>query len=146
MTLKLTASVSTMRAVSCMACPAADFLLADIDQLSYYRLLEMEKKVPCKVTISLADRYPYQFYQQFQNIGRIDFETFLSDFDQWYPGAHLHKLRRVEVIVEGLVGPQGLHGTLTNSGTSYYRDRDGTKRYPDAKTGNLDSISLRHTS
>ena len=95
---------------------------------SDYRLLETEKKVPCKVTISLADLYPYQFYQQFQKIGRIDFETLLSDFDQWYPGAHLHKLRRVEVIVEGLIGPQGLHGTLTNSGTSYYRDRNGTKR------------------
>lgn len=106
---------------------AADFLLADIDQFSYDRLLETEKQVPVKVTISLADRYPYQFYQQFQKTGRIDFETFLDDFDQWHPGAHLRKLRRVEVAVEGLIGPQGLHGTLTNSGTSYFRDRDGNR-------------------
>jgi hypothetical protein len=106
---------------------AADFLLADIDQFSYDRLLETEKQIPMKVTVALADRYPYQFYQQFQRTGRIDFETFLDDFDRWTPGSHLRKLRRVEVVVEGLVGPQGLHGTLTNSGVSYYRDRDGAR-------------------
>lgn len=107
---------------------AADFLLVDIDQFSYDRLLETEKQVPAKVAISLADRYPYQFYQQFQKTGRIDFETFLDDFDRWQPGAHLRKLRRVEVVVEGLIGPRGLHGTLTNSGISYYRDRNGIHR------------------
>jgi hypothetical protein len=107
---------------------AADFLLADIDRFSYDRLLETEKQVPSKVSIALADLYPYQFHQQFQRTGRIDFETFLDDFDRWHPGAHLRKLRRVEVVIEGLVGPQGLHGTLTNSGISYYRDRRGNRK------------------
>jgi hypothetical protein len=107
---------------------AGDFLLADIDQFSFDRLLETEKQVPVKVTISIADRYPFQFYQQFQRTGRIDFETLLDDFDQWYPGAHLHKLRRVEVVVEGLIGPDGLRGTLTNSGISSYRDRNAARR------------------
>lgn len=107
---------------------AGDFLLADIDSFSYDRLLETEKQTPAKVVISLADRYPYQFYQQFQKTGRIDFETFLDDFDRFYTGTHLRKLRRVEVVVEGLVGPQGLHGTLTHAGISYDRDREG-KRY-----------------
>lgn len=107
---------------------SADFLLTDIDRFSYDRLLETEKQVPVKVVISLADRYPFQFCHQFQETGRIDFETFLDDFDQQHPGAHLRKLRRVEVVIEGLVGSQGLHGTLTNSGISYFRDRNGKRK------------------
>lgn len=107
---------------------AADFLLADIDSFSYDRLLETEKAVPAKITISLADRYPFPFYQQFQRTGRLDFELLLEDLDLLHPGAYLRKLRRVEVVIEGLVGPQGLHGTLTNSGVSRDRGRDGRPR------------------
>ena len=104
---------------------AADLLLADIDQFSYDRLLETEKKAPIKVSIALADRYPFQFRQQFQQTGRIDFQTALEDFDRWNPGTHRRKLRRVEVVIEGLVGADGLHGTLTSAGFSHDRNRDG---------------------
>jgi hypothetical protein len=107
---------------------SGDFLLADIDQFSYDRIIDTEKKSPLKVVISLADRYPYQFYHQFQRNGRIDFETFLEDFDRLHPGTFLRKLKRVEIIVEGLVGPQGLYGTLTNSGISVDRDRRGNRK------------------
>jgi tetratricopeptide (TPR) repeat protein len=107
---------------------AADFLLADVDQFSYDRLLETEKQLPVKVVISLADQYPYLFYQQFQKTGRIDFQTFLGDFDKCNPGAHLCKLRKVEVVIEGLIGPRGIHGTLTNSGISFYRDHNGKRQ------------------
>ncbi|MGW1545183.1 Tc toxin subunit A-related protein [Streptomyces sp. NPDC002309] len=107
---------------------AGDFLLADVDQFSYDRLVETEKRVPAKVVVSLADRYPFQFYQGFQRTGRIDFETSLEDFDQWCPGSFQRKLRRVEVVVEGLIGPQGACGTLTNSGVSYDRGREGQRR------------------
>jgi hypothetical protein len=105
-----------------------DYLLADIDQFSFDRLIETEKKLPVKVVISLADAYPFQFRQQFQQTGRMDFQTQLEDFDRWHPGAHLRKLRRVEVIVEGLLGPNGIQGRLTNSGISVDRDRNGDKR------------------
>lgn len=107
---------------------AGDFLLADVDQFSYDRLLETEKAVPVKAVISLADRYPFQFQQGFQRSGRIDFETSLEDFDRDHPGSFQRKLRRVELVVEGVVGPQGLCGTLTNSGVSYDRGRDGVRR------------------
>jgi hypothetical protein len=107
---------------------AGDFLLMDIDQFSYDRILETEKPNPVVVTISLAERYPFLFRQEFQKTGRIDFETTLEDFERWFPGSCLSKLRQVEVAVEGLIGKGGLHGTLTNSGTSYYRDRNGNRR------------------
>jgi hypothetical protein len=104
---------------------AADFLIADIDQFTYDRLLDTEKRAPIKVAIALADRYPHEFYQQFQRTGRMDVQTTLEDFDIWHPGTFLRKLRRVEVIVEGLVSPSGLHGTLTNNGISVDRGREG---------------------
>jgi hypothetical protein len=125
---------------------SADFLLADIDQFSYDRLLETEKQVPVKVDIALAERYPFQFYRQFQQTGRIDFDTLLDDFDHWHPGNHLRKLRRVEVVVEGVIGSQGLHGTLANSGISYFRDRDGQRkmRIQKPETLILSRFDIRH--
>jgi hypothetical protein len=41
-----------------------------------------------------------------------------------YPGSYLRKIKKVEVIVEGLLPPEGVYGTLRNSGIS--RDRKAT--------------------
>lgn len=124
---------------------AADLLLADVDQFSYDRLLDTEKKAPIKVSIALADRYPFQFRRDFQQTGRLDFQTTLEDFDRWNPGTYRRKLRRVEVIVEGLVSADGLHGTLTNSGFSLDRRRDGTvqTRVQKAETMILSRFDMR---
>ncbi|MEV5539729.1 hypothetical protein AB0L13_23000 [Saccharopolyspora shandongensis] len=107
---------------------AGDFLLADINEFTYERLLETAKPIPVKVAISLADRFPYQFYQHFQKTGRIDVQSTLDDLDRRHPGSFVRSLRRVEVVVEGLVGPEGLSGTLTNTGVSADRGRDGRSR------------------
>jgi Tc toxin complex TcA C-terminal TcB-binding domain len=107
---------------------SGDFLLADIDQFSFDRLIDTQKKLPAKIVISLADRYPFQFFQQFQRTGRLEFDTLLEDFDRMHPGMHLAKLRRLEVIVEGLIGRQGAQGILRNSGFSYFRGRDGFRK------------------
>jgi tetratricopeptide (TPR) repeat protein len=107
---------------------AADFLKRDIDSFTFDLLLETEKRQPMKEIISLAERFPYQFYRHFQKTGRIDFETALLDFDRRKPGCHIQKIRRVEVIVDGLIPPEGLHGTLTNSGVSFFRNRQGVKK------------------
>ncbi len=104
---------------------SADFLLQDIDQFSYDRVLQTEKQLPIKATISLADRYPYQFFNEFMRNGKIEFETLLEDFDFAQPGAHVRKLRRLEVVVEGSIGREGLRGILSNSGISRFRDRNG---------------------
>ena len=106
----------------------ADLLLSDVDQFSYDRLLDTGKKAPVKVSIALADRFPYQFRTQFQQTGRLDFQTTLDDFDRTHPGTYRRTLRRVEVVVEGVVGADGLHGTLTNTGFATDRDRTGAVR------------------
>ena len=119
---------------------AADLLLADIDQFSYDRLLDADKRLPRKISIALADRYPYQFRQQFQQTGRLDFQTTLDDFDRWNPGTYRRKLRRVAVVIEGLVGVDGLHGTLTNSGISLDRNREGPDAGPETRDN--DTLAL----
>ncbi|MEJ2419207.1 MAG: hypothetical protein P8Y45_20235, partial [Exilibacterium sp.] len=104
---------------------SADFLLQDIDQFSYDRVMQTEKQIPVKTTISLADRYPYQFFNEFMRTGKLEFETLLEDFDKVQPGGHIRKLRRVEIVVEGAIGREGLRGLLSNSGISRFRDRNG---------------------
>lgn len=107
---------------------AGDFLLADVEAFTYDRLLDTQKKGQMKVVIPLADRYPFQFFQQFQKTGRMEFDTLLEDFDRMHPGAHIQKLRRVEVVVEGLIVREGAQGFLRNSGFSFFRGRDGLRR------------------
>jgi hypothetical protein len=107
---------------------SGEFLLADGYAFTYDRLLDTQKKGQLKVVIPLADRYPFQFFQQFQKTGRMEFDTLLEDFDRMHPGAHLRKLRRVEVVVEGLIVREGAQGFLRNSGFSFFRGRDGFRR------------------
>ena len=57
--------------------------------------------------------------------GKLEFETLLEDFDKAQPGGHVRKLRRIEVVVEGFIGREGLRGLLSNSGISRFRDRNG---------------------
>jgi len=104
---------------------AGDFLLRDIDSFTFLRIVLGEKKQPVKEIISLADRYPVQFLRDFQRTGRMGFRTELSDFDRCYPGSYQQRIKRVEVIVEGLIGREGLHASLTNTGLCLTRTRDG---------------------
>jgi tetratricopeptide (TPR) repeat protein len=102
-----------------------DFLLQDIDSFTFMRIILGEKKQPMKEIISLADRYPVQFLRDFQRTGTMGFRTELSDFDRNYPGAYLQRIKRAEVIVEGLIGGGGIHASLTNTGLCLSRMRDG---------------------
>ena len=124
---------------------ASDYLLADVDAFTFDRIMETEKQVPIKVTVSLADRYPAQF-REFQRTGRMDFEVLLQDVDRRHPGTCVRKLKRIEVVVEGIVGPDGLHGTLTNSGITHDRGRSGARktRVQKPETMVLSQFDLRH--
>jgi tetratricopeptide (TPR) repeat protein len=104
---------------------AGDFLLRDIDSFTFLRIILGQKKQPMKEVISLADRYPVQFLREFQRTGQMNFRTELSDFDRNYPGAYQPRIKRVEVVVEGLIGHEGIHGTLTNTGLCLTRLRSG---------------------
>lgn len=124
---------------------AGDYVLADVDSFTFDRIMETEKQLPIKITVSLADRYPSQF-REFQRTGRIDIEVLLDDVDRLHPGTSVRKLKRVEVVVEGLVGPGGLHGTLANPGISHDRGRDGARktRVQKPETMVLSQFDLRH--
>lgn len=103
---------------------AGQRLLSDIDSLEIARIATMNKHHPMKMVVSLAERSPFLFATQFQQAGRLDFTLSLNDLDWAYPGTYHSKIKRVEVVVEGLIGPRGVRGTLTNTGFSYTRQRD----------------------
>jgi hypothetical protein len=106
---------------------AADMLKADIDYFTYHRITQVAvKEIPAKVLWSVAERYPFLLFE-FRRTGVLQFETQLADFDELYPGTYLRKVKAVEVVFEGLIGADGIHGTFTNNGVSKYRTREGTE-------------------
>jgi hypothetical protein len=48
-------------------------------------------------------------------------------FDRAHPGSYLRKIKKVEVVIEGLLPPGGVSGTLKNSGISRDRKIDGAE-------------------
>jgi hypothetical protein len=105
---------------------SADYLLSDINYFTVDRINNSKSKdIPVKQMFSLAELNPTGFQTTFKNTGRLQFETSLSDFDLAYPGAYLRKIRKVEMVVEGLIPPGGVHGTLKNSGISRDRKKNG---------------------
>ena len=107
---------------------SADYLLADIDYFTVHRIENMQSKdVPVKQQLSLAALAPAGFEVTFKSTGRLEFETSAAMFDRAYPGSFLRKIKKVEVVIEGLLPPGGLCGTLKNSGISRDRKSDGTE-------------------
>lgn len=108
----------------------ADYLLKDVDYFTVHRIYSSKSKdVPIVQSYSLAQLNPLGFEITFKQTGMLEFETSFGDFDFNYPGSYLRKLRKVEVIVEGLLPPGGLHGSLKNSGISRTRKRNGSPYY-----------------
>jgi tetratricopeptide (TPR) repeat protein len=106
---------------------AADLLKADIDYFTYHRITQVAiKQTPAKVLWSVAERNPFLLFE-FRRTGVLQFETLLTDFDELFPGTYLLKLKAVDVVFEGLIGADGIHGSLTNNGVSKYRTREGAE-------------------
>lgn len=105
---------------------AGDLLKVDIDYFSFHRITQVKvKSVPAKIYWSLAQRSPFLLYD-FRRTGRAQFEISLQDLDEMYPGTYLHKLKAVSLVVEGLIGADGIYGTVSNAGISFYKTRDGS--------------------
>jgi tetratricopeptide (TPR) repeat protein len=103
----------------------ADALLLDIDNFTYDLLTSVRRKqMPAKITISLAERFPFQFETEFRRSGRIEFETRVEDLDLAFPGTFGQRIESMEVEVEGILPSGGVRGTLTNAGISHYRTED----------------------
>jgi tetratricopeptide (TPR) repeat protein len=83
---------------------------------------------PLRATISLAERLPYQFGQQFRTTGRLAFETTPADVDHIAPGATEARVQRVAVEIDAPTANRPVRGVLTNIGVSLDRTRDGVLR------------------
>ncbi|MCX6251604.1 MAG: hypothetical protein NTX61_12735 [Bacteroidetes bacterium] len=105
---------------------AADQLLADVDGFISEELLRTKKRISLRTTISLSERYPSQFYGEFLYSGKLDFATVLDDFEARLPGSFNQRIRAIEIQIEGLAGPQGIMGTLTQNGITVVSKEDGT--------------------
>lgn len=93
---------------------AGDYLLQDIEAFEYDRAVyHQEKEIPVKHVISLAATRPLQFYD-FLNTDTLMFATTLEEFSRAYPGAYNCRIKNVELIIEGLLPPGGVSGTLSN--------------------------------
>ena len=101
---------------------AADTLMADIQSFTYDLITSTAPKPqPLKQTISLSERYPFEFETQLRRTGTMDFQTDLDDFDSVYPGTYAGRIEHVEVGVDGIIPATGVSGALTNAGISQYR-------------------------
>ena len=107
---------------------AGDSLMEDIDYFSYHFATQTKsKELPLKTLISLGSSFPFSMYQ-FRRTGVARFETSPEWFDLKYPGTFMRKLTAVEVVVEGLVGAEGVTGSIKNSGVSVTRTGTGGER------------------
>lgn len=123
----------------------ADTLLADINYFTYHHITQTKtKEIPIKRIISLAERYPFAMHQ-FRRTGVVNFETKLEDFDRMYPGTYMRKITAVEVYVEGLIGADGVSGSLQNTGVSVFRtsNNDEKLRLQPRETAILSGYNLK---
>jgi hypothetical protein len=105
---------------------SADLLKTDIDYFTFHRITQVAiKQIPAKTYWSIAERHPFLLFE-FRRTGVLQFETQLAELDELFPGTYLQKLKTVEVVFEGLIGADGVHGTFANNGISNYRTRGGT--------------------
>jgi len=103
----------------------AETLMLDIDYFTIDYLRTRARKAQMKQSISLADNFPMAFSKLIET-GNTFFETTLNYFDRRYPGYYLQKVKQVEVVLVGLNGTEGVHGTLRNIGISKFRKKNGT--------------------
>lgn len=106
---------------------AGDLLKQDLKMMEYSRLISLKQRNHVKYVISLRERYPIEF-TNFIQTGEMTFVTGLYDFDKAYPGTYQRRLKRVEVVIQGVIGPEGFKGSLTNFGSFVVREKEDTFR------------------
>jgi tetratricopeptide (TPR) repeat protein len=109
---------------------AAETLLYDLGGLDHIDLTGRTQK-PLQLTqvVSLRKHNPLSYVAlAFTRTGR--FTTRLEDFDRWYPGTYLQRVKevRVEVLVDGQ--PVPARGYLSNDGVSFVRFADPDNKRP----------------
>ena len=119
---------------------AADTLMADIQSFTYDLITSTAPKPqPLKQTISLSERYAFEFETQLRRTGSMDFQTDLDDFDSVYPGTYAGRIEHVEVTVDGIIPARGVSGALTNAGISSYRTPSASGGTPKQRVQNRET-------
>lgn len=105
---------------------SGDSLLLDIDSFSHDLLISVDGRPnPIRHVISLADFAPQAFFD-FRRTGVLEFTVPIDEIERAYPGTYLHRIQSVEVEIEGLQVPEGIHGSLEHLGVSSWRRKDGS--------------------
>ncbi|MFC9330777.1 hypothetical protein [Kitasatospora sp. NPDC057015] len=105
---------------------AAAALRRDLDGIDYIRqTARTRKEIQLTQVVSLRKHQPMTFAALLMS-GAAQFSTRLEDFDRWYPGTYLQRLRevRVEVVLAPGADSGQIRGYLTNAGVSYVRFSD----------------------
>ncbi|MFJ6277517.1 Tc toxin subunit A-related protein [Bacillus thuringiensis] len=103
---------------------AAAMLQRDLDGLEHIRLTgRTRKNMQLTHTLSLKKHYPSAFVSLLTT-GHTRFSTRMEDFDRWFPGTYMQRLKevRVEILVNDK--PHLIRGYLTNDGVSFVRFPD----------------------
>lgn len=107
---------------------AAESLLHDLDGLDHIDLTgRTQKAMQLSHMVSLQRHQPISFLA-LKAIGSARFTTSLEDFDRYYPGTYLQRIKevRVEVLVDGEVVLA--RGYISNDGVSLVRFADSEGR------------------
>jgi len=106
---------------------AGDALLSDVESFTYHAITTTTRKnAQIKDVISIRNEYPAQF-EAFLDTGLLEFETDLYEFDRLHPGFFEQRIEAVEVEVIGVLGSEGINGTLSGGGVTSFRQRNNTR-------------------
>jgi hypothetical protein len=109
---------------------AAETLLRDLDGLDYIDITgHTQKAMQLSNVISVRKHYPISF-PSILAAGRGRFVTTMEDFDRWFPGTYMQRIKevRVEVLVEDK--PVPARGYISNDGVSFLRILDTGNKMP----------------
>ena len=109
---------------------AAETLLHDLGGFDHIDLIGRTRKaMQLSHMVSLRKHNPLSFLA-LAATGNGRFTTTLADFDRWYPGTYLQRIKevRVEVLVDGEAVPA--RGYLSNDGVSLVRFADSENKRP----------------
>jgi receptor-binding and translocation channel-forming TcA subunit of Tc toxin len=110
---------------------AAETLLRDLEGLDYIDVTgrTRQKAMQLSHVVSLRKNYPMSF-PSIPIAGRARFMATMKDFDHWFPGTYLQRIKevRVEVLVEDK--PVPARGYISNDGISFVRFSDTGNKIP----------------
>ena len=111
---------------------AAESLLRDLDGLDYIGITgrAQDKTMQLSHVVSLRKNYPMSF-PSILFTGRCRFMATMKDFDYWFPGTYMQRIKevRVEVVVEDGTRVVPARGYISNDGVSHIRFMDSADRF-----------------